>query len=55
VSARRVHLTGREDDCGSVMSAQLTRETDAGTRNLEIDVYERNIRPLLAGQLQRFA
>jgi hypothetical protein len=55
VSACRVHLTGRKDDCCSVKSTQLLRETDAGSRNLEIDVYERNIRPPLARQFQSFA
>jgi hypothetical protein len=55
VSTRLIHPTGRKDDCGSVASVELLCHGDAGAGTFEIDIYECDIRPLAARQLQRFA
>jgi hypothetical protein len=48
-----VPAASREDDGGAIVSAQLLRESDARTRNFEIDVYERDFRPALPCERQR--
>lgn len=54
MSARLSLLACREDDCRSVMGAQLMCDTNPGTGHLEIDIYERDVRSLAASQLQGF-
>jgi hypothetical protein len=50
-----IETTCREDNCSSVMSAELFRDADARAGDFEIDVYERNVRSLAARQLERGA
>jgi hypothetical protein len=53
VTAGRLDAARREHDSRAVVSAELLRKPNACTGNFEIDVYERDVRPALACQLQR--
>ena len=55
MTGRLIETTRSEDNCRSVMSVELFRDSDARAGDFEIDVYERNVRSLAARQIERVA